>query len=139
MKTTIAKAFILSAIGFFGFVGMLAPVVNAASASPYMGGGTATTTSDGTTIQLPGDQTFKGDDSLITTIKRAVNILLSFLGLIALIILLVGGFQMVTAAGDENKYKKGFTILRQAAIGLLFIWLAALFVNLIFWFIQMVS
>ncbi|MEI7478339.1 MAG: hypothetical protein WCJ81_07870 [bacterium] len=72
---------------------------------------------------------------MIDTIKKAVNLILGFLGLISLIILLRGGFQMVTAAGDDGKYKKGFTILRQAGIGLIFVGLSALFVNLIFWLI----
>jgi hypothetical protein len=43
------------------------------------------------------------------------------LALVALVVLLWGGFQMVTAAGDDAKYKKGFKILQQAAIGLIFI------------------
>ena len=58
------------------------------------------------------------------------------LSLIALVVLLWGGFQMVTAAGDEGKHKKGFTILKQAAIGLIFIGLSWLFVSLIFWIIS---
>jgi hypothetical protein len=39
---------------------------------------------------------------------------------------------MVTAAGDETKYKKGFKILEQAAIGLVFIGVSWLVVSLIF-------
>jgi hypothetical protein len=31
---------------------------------------------------------------------------------------------MVTAAGDDGKYKVGFKILKQAAVGLIFIGLA---------------
>jgi len=42
--------------------------------------------------------------------------MLGMLALIALVVLLWGGFQMVTAAGDDDKYKKGFKILQQAAI-----------------------
>ncbi len=43
---------------------------------------------------------------------------------------------MVTAAGDDGKYKKGFTILKQAAIGLAVIGLARFIVSFIFWFIN---
>lgn len=46
---------------------------------------------------------------------------------------------MVTAAGDEGKHKKGFIILKQAGMGLIFIGLAALFVQLIFWFISSIA
>ena len=54
------------------------------------------------------------------------------LSLIALVILLRGGFQMVTAAGDEAKYKKGFKLLSQAAVGLVFIAVSRLVVSVIF-------
>jgi hypothetical protein len=57
------------------------------------------------------------------------------LAFIALIICLWGGFQMVTAAGDDGKYKKGMTILKQAAIGLVIIGVAWMFVSVIFWVI----
>ncbi len=80
-----------------------------------------------------------GTDKLIQTIKNAINIILGLLGTISLVILLWGGFQMVTAAGDEGKHKKGFTILKQAGMGLIFIGLAALFVQLIFWFISSIA
>lgn len=78
-------------------------------------------------------------DKLVQTIKNAINIILGLLGTISLVILLWGGFQMVTAAGDEGKHKKGFTILKQAGMGLIFIGLAALFVQLIFWFISSIA
>ena len=80
-----------------------------------------------------------GNPKLITAIKDAINLILGLLGTIALVILLWGGFQMVTAAGDEGKHKKGFTILKQAGMGLIFIGLAALFVQLIFWFISSIA
>ena len=80
-----------------------------------------------------------GSEKLIDTIKTAINIILGLLGTISLVILLWGGFQMVTAAGDEGKHKKGFTILKQAGMGLIFIGLAALFVQLIFWFISSIA
>lgn len=88
---------------------------------------------------VPGAQGGLQGDSLILTIKNGINWLLGLLGLIALIVLLWGGFQMVTAAGDDGKYKAGFKILKQAGIGLLFIGLAWLFVSLIFFVIQSIT
>jgi len=46
---------------------------------------------------------------------------------------------MVTAAGDEEKYKKGFKILKQAAIGLVFIGLAFFMVSVIFWLLGVIG
>lgn len=88
---------------------------------------------------VPGAQGGLQGDSLILTIKNGINWLLGLLGLIALIVLLWGGFQMVTAAGDDGKYKSGFKILKQAGVGLLFIGLAWLFVSLIFFVIQSIT
>lgn len=79
--------------------------------------GDATATSN---IGIAGTGTAQGG-KLIDVIKSFINWMLGILALIALVILLRGGFQMVTAAGDDAKYKKGFKILQQAAIGLVFI------------------
>ena len=68
-------------------------------------------------------------------VQNAVNWILSLLGLITIIILVYGGFLMVTAAWDEGKYKKWFTILKQAFIWLILIGVSALIVNLIFHFV----
>lgn len=86
-----------------------------------------------TNIQVGGWTGTAANDSLINVIRTFVNWALGMLALIALIVLLYGGFQMVIAAGDEGKYKNGFKILQQAAIGLVFIGVSWLVVSLIFW------
>jgi hypothetical protein len=58
------------------------------------------------------------------------------LGLIALIILLWGGFLMVTSAGNEERYNKGRTILQHAAIGLAIIGVAWFIVSIVFWLVN---
>lgn len=83
---------------------------------------------------VPGSTAMKWD-SLIVTIKTFINRVIALLGLIALVVLLYGWFQMVTAAGDDAKYKKWFKILQQAAMWLVFIGLSWLFVSVIFWLV----
>lgn len=90
-------------------------------------------------IPIAGAENLTWAESLIDSIKSFITYVTGFLGSIALVILLYGGFQMVTAAGDEKKYGAGFQILKQAAIGLVFIGLAALMVQLIFWIIGVVG
>ncbi len=80
----------------------------------------------------PWEHTTLQNDTLIHTIKSFVNWILWLLSLIALVICLWWWFQMLMAAGDENKYKKWFTILKQAGLWLAIIWLAWLFVSLVF-------
>lgn len=98
--------------------------------------------SSASNLNLPGQpgviRTTEGG-GLIAAIKTVINRALSMLALVALIVLLRGGRQMVSAAGDEGQYKKGFTILRQAAFGLIFIGVAWLLVSGIFYFINIVT
>ena len=89
-----------------------------------------------TTIWLAGANVWwSWDEWFISFVQNAVNWILSLLGLITIIILVYGGFLMVTAAWDEGKYKKWFTILKQAFIWLILIGVSALIVNLIFHFV----
>lgn len=89
-------------------------------------------------LGVAGAGTDQGD-SLIQIIKNAINWLLGLMGLIALVVLLWGGFQMVTAAGDDAKYQNGFKILKQAGVGLVFIGISYFFVSIIFWLIGSIA
>lgn len=75
----------------------------------------------------------------LDVVRNFVNWVLWIMALIALIILLWGGFLMVTAAGDEEKYNKWFKILKQAAIGLIMMWVAWFIVSIIFTVIDMAT
>lgn len=75
-----------------------------------------------------GDQ----NDSLVQIVKNFINWVLWILALIVLVIVLIWGFQMVTASGNEEKYKKWFTILKHAGIGLVIIWLSWFIVTIVF-------
>ncbi len=88
---------------------------------------------------VPGATEWLQGGKLIDVIKTFINWMLGMLALIALVILIRGGFQMVTAAGDDAKYKKGFKILQQAAIGLVFIWVSWLIVSVIFWLLGVIG
>lgn len=87
---------------------------------------------------VPNSATLTGD-SLLDGVKNFINWMLGILALIALIMLIFWGFQMVTAAGDDGKYKKWFKILQQAGIGLAFIWLSWLVISLIFRLIGIIT
>ena len=63
-------------------------------------------------------------DSLDIAIQKYVNYIMTFLYLLAVLYALWGGFQILTAGGDEEKVKKWKTILIQGAIGLFVIWIA---------------
>ena len=56
-----------------------------------------------------------------TIAQRIVAIVFSFLGIIAVIMMIYAGFLWLTASGEEEKAKQGRTLLFQAFIGLIII------------------
>lgn len=70
-------------------------------------------------------------EGFIGVVQKVINWVLWILWLIALILLIWWGFQMVTAAWDDAKYKKWFTIMKQAAIWLAVIGFAWFIVSII--------
>ena len=63
-------------------------------------------------------------DALKETIAQVINIVLGFLGIIAVIIILYAGFRWMTAAGNEDKVGEAKKMIVQGAIGLALIFLA---------------
>lgn len=71
-------------------------------------------------------------EGIIDILKRFINYALSFLALIALCMLLWGGYKMVASGGDEKAYEEGLKILKNAAIGIAFIAVSWFLVTFIF-------
>jgi len=64
------------------------------------------------------------EDSADTAIQTVVGNAISFLYIVAVIYAIYGAFNILTAWGDEEKVKKWKTIIIQALIGLIVLWLA---------------
>ncbi len=64
------------------------------------------------------------DTDLKATIVSIINIILGFLGIIAVIIILAGGFKWMTAAGNEDKVVEARKMITQGVIGLVIIFAA---------------
>lgn len=66
-----------------------------------------------------------------TVIGRIINIALGFLGVIAVVIILLGGFKWMTAGGNEDKTGEAKQLLGAGVIGLVIIlcsWALATFI-----------
>ncbi|KKR19821.1 MAG: hypothetical protein UT48_C0029G0007 [Parcubacteria group bacterium GW2011_GWE2_39_37] len=50
-----------------------------------------------------------------------INTMMGFLGIIAVVLILIGGFKWMTAAGNEEKISEAKKLLAAAAIGLVII------------------
>lgn len=70
-----------------------------------------------------------GTSDLRTTVTNIINWVLGLLGIIAVIMILYGGFIWLTAAGNEENVTKAKNILSAAIIGLVIILLAWAIVN----------
>jgi hypothetical protein len=100
--TTIQKA-------FYSLVG-LATTTATALAGPF----------DGKAVTIGGTS----QNSAEVTVQNLIDRALMFLSIVAVLYGIWGGFQIITAGGDEEKVKKGRTILIQVVIGIIVVWLA---------------
>jgi hypothetical protein len=78
------------------------------------------------------DANLKGrNDTLEGGVQRMMSFITNLLYLIAVGYALYGGFLILTSGGDEEKVKKGKTILLHGALGLLVIFLASSIVSFV--------
>ncbi len=70
-----------------------------------------------------------GQSSLKQIIVTGINWLLGFLGLIAIIMVIYGGFLYLTSGGDDAAASKGRTVILYAIIGIVIILLSYAIVN----------
>ena len=66
----------------------------------------------------------KPDADLVAIIFRAIQYILAFLGVVAVVVILIGGFMWMTAGGNDEKVGKAKKILIQGLIGLVIVLLA---------------
>lgn len=59
-----------------------------------------------------------GTKDVRETIASVINIFMGLLGTIAIVIILIGGFQWMTAGGNEEKVEKAKQLLGAGVIGL---------------------
>mgnify|MGYP006865029299 CR=1 FL=1 len=62
-----------------------------------------------------------GDANLVDTIAAIIRVALGFLGVIAVVIILLGGFKWMTAAGAEDKVKSAKQLIFSGITGLVII------------------
>lgn len=77
---------------------------------------------------IAGSQSLTGPGGLI---YRIISLLLLVAGAIAVLFVIVGGYQYITAAGNEEKSEKGKKTLVDAIIGVVVIVLAYVIINVI--------
>lgn len=72
-------------------------------------------------------------------IHKLINYALSLVSFIALIVLIFAGIQMITAGGDDGKFKAGSKALKKIAIAIIGIGISWIIISLIFRFLKTIS
>jgi len=62
-----------------------------------------------------------GTQDVVATVTNIIQIVIGFLGVIAIIIVLIGGFKWMTSAGNEEKVSEAKKLLGAGVIGLVII------------------
>ncbi len=65
-----------------------------------------------------GDSTGLGQGDLTTTIGSLIRVALGFLGVVAVVIILLGGFKWMTAGGNDEKVGEAKRLIIAGIIGL---------------------
>ncbi len=112
IKRILATALLVGMLSFTAFAVVSAPVVEAQQ--PQFGGPTVNLFQN---VSIPN----AAKRDLRDTIINVLNILLGFLGLIAVIIILAAGFMWMTAGGNEKRLETARKLLIQGFIGLILI------------------
>lgn len=75
-------------------------------------------------VESVGSQIGLGDADLKETVINILNWLLGIMALVAVVMIIIGGFTWLTAGGNEEKVDKAKKIISAAVIGLIIVLLA---------------
>jgi len=73
-----------------------------------------------------------GTRDVRATIATIINVALGILGIVALIIILIGGFKWMTAGGNEENVEAGKKAIGQGIVGLIVIFVAFAITKFVF-------
>lgn len=115
LRASVAVSLATPAVLAFAGKAVAAPANGALTAEDLFGGKTQGTGSD--FASAAG----LSSGNLIDTISSIIRVALGFLGVIAVVIILLGGFKWMTSGGNDEKVKKAKMLIFQGIIGLVIV------------------
>jgi len=82
-------------------------------------------------IRCPAVNQGNASQTISTEITRIINVVLSFVAIIAVIIIIYAGIKYIIARGDEKEVEEAKNIILYTIIGLIIIGLSAALVNFV--------
>ncbi len=122
---TIAVGVLVTVAGFAP-VTMLAQPVSAAGGTCPTG-----TIKQGQSVNNLAECNVQDDNSLMPTVQVIINVALTVLGLVAVVMVIMGGFNYMTSSGDTAKVTKARNTILYGVIGLVIALLAFAIVNFV--------
>ena len=99
--------------------------------APVMAGTCPTGSTQSTYTNSIAECNVQKDTSLMPTVNTIINVILGVLGLVAVVIIVLGGVQYTTSTGDPAKVKKAKDTILYGIIGLIIALLAFAIVNFV--------
>jgi hypothetical protein len=85
----------------------------------------------GQQVDLPFNPKWPGIQTLFSDVQGIIEIILVFSSVVAVGMIIVSAYTLITASGNPEKIEQGQKTLTAAVTGLIVVWLAALIVSLI--------
>lgn len=125
MKTIkkFTMAVLATAFAFVGLTSQTAAAVTCPAGTPGAGRGDVSS--------LAECSISESKDTLMSTIAKIINVALGVLGIVAVIVIIYGGFTYVTSSGDAAKITKAKNTIIYGVIGLIVSLLAFAIVNFV--------
>jgi type IV secretory pathway VirB2 component (pilin) len=80
-------------------------------------------------LENPVSSNLSSWEGVLAKVYELLNFLIPFSALIAVVMLVVGGYSLITAMGDPDKIKKGSDIITAAVVGMVLVLLSKLIVT----------
>lgn len=85
----------------------------------------------GVEVELPFNPRWPGVNTLVVDIKDLINFMIALGSVVAVAMIVVSGYTLITSAGDPEKASQGQKTLTGAIIGLIIVWVAGLLVKFV--------
>ena len=134
MKTNIKNKLATGLMGALAVVTMataMMMVPNVAKAVDCPAGSKRSTANNYALCNMDESQVDEQGNGIWTTINTIINVLLGVIGIVAVIMIIYGGFKLVTSEGSADKVKSGKETILYGVVGLVVALLAFAIVNFV--------
>ncbi|MFA6754524.1 MAG: hypothetical protein WCR68_01625 [Candidatus Dojkabacteria bacterium] len=85
----------------------------------------------GQVVDFPIVEKWKDLDEVILDVKDIINAFIMFSSVVAVAMIIVSGYTLITAMGNPDKIEQGQKTLTAAIIGLIVVWIAGLIIKFV--------